>query len=322
MLLPVATAFILLSGNSLNLLTEGCLTGQIVFLLGTHTLEMLLMTLVDDSRSGLKTIPDLLTLLFGNRTDLTILLMQFLQLVECADDILLVSQFLCCLTEGGLQLQILLEIIFTSLTIEAKHIIELLDIELIVTPQLTGLFGRNSFDLTPLLLERLELLIALVGLFRGGDHSLNLVDDGEFLGEVLLFLSFLLFHNLGTLLFDDAHFGFEVLLKLIRRDLILLWVATSFEIGFELCLALSNMELVEGRFQIVHLILLRCLVAMRNILHTLQYLGFGLIDLARLFFRSWHCFFIHHFRSCCFLDNFFGFLLLEDVLLRVHHLTI
>ena len=104
MLLPVATAFILLSGNSLNLLTEGSLTSQVVFLLGTHTLEMLLMTLVDDSRSGLETIPDLLTLLFGNRTDLTILLMQFLQLVECADDILLVSQFLCCLTEGGLQL--------------------------------------------------------------------------------------------------------------------------------------------------------------------------------------------------------------------------
>ena len=48
MLLPIATALVLFSSNGLYLLTKCSLTSQIVFLLGTYTLEVLLVALVDN----------------------------------------------------------------------------------------------------------------------------------------------------------------------------------------------------------------------------------------------------------------------------------
>ena len=48
MALPVTAALVLLSSDSLYLLAERCLLGEVVFLLGTQVLEVLLVTLVDD----------------------------------------------------------------------------------------------------------------------------------------------------------------------------------------------------------------------------------------------------------------------------------
>ena len=78
MLLPVAAALVLFCGNSLYLLAESCLTGQVLFLLGTDALEVLLVTLVDDCRGGLEAVPYLLAQFLGYRTDLAIFLMQLL----------------------------------------------------------------------------------------------------------------------------------------------------------------------------------------------------------------------------------------------------
>ena len=103
--------------------------------------------------------------------------MQFLQLMEGADDIGLVGQFLSSLAKALLLFLVLAEVVFAGFAVQTEHIIELLYVELIVTPQFIGFLGRHVLDLTPLLLQGLELLIAFVGLFRGGDHRLDLLDD-------------------------------------------------------------------------------------------------------------------------------------------------
>ena len=98
MLFPVGTRLILLGSNSLNLFAELRLTLQILLLLGTKTFKVLLMALVNNSAGGFEALPYLFAKFLADRTNLAILLMQLLQLVEGTDNILFVSQFLCSLT--------------------------------------------------------------------------------------------------------------------------------------------------------------------------------------------------------------------------------
>ena len=162
--LPVATALVLLRSDGFYLLAEFGLLLQVLFLTGTDALEMLLMAFVDDGRSSLEAVPDLFAQVFRHRTYLAILLMQLLQLVEGTDDVVLLGQLLGSLAELCLQLQIFLEVVFTGLAVQFQQVIELLYIQLVVTPQLVGLLGRHGLDVTPLLLQGLELLVCLVGL--------------------------------------------------------------------------------------------------------------------------------------------------------------
>ena len=50
--------------------------------------------------------------------------------MECADDICLFCQALCCLTKLGLKLKILLEVVFASLIVELQQIVELFYVQL------------------------------------------------------------------------------------------------------------------------------------------------------------------------------------------------
>ena len=343
MLLPVAAALVLFGSDSLHLLAKLGLAGQVILFFGTDALEVLLVALVDDGAGSLETVPDFLTLLLGHRTNLAILLMEFLQLMEGADDIRLVGQLLCGLTEALLLLLILTEVVFAGFAVQTEHIIELLHIELIVTPQFIGLLGRYILDLTPLLLQGFELLIAFVGLLRRGDHRLDLLDNLELLGQVGLFLGFLLLEDLSAFLFDNAHLGLKGFFHFVGSDLVLLRIATAVDVGLETGFALCDMQLVESGLQIVNLFLLGSLVAVGDIPDTLQNLCFGLVDLAgsfhlrslflnllrlwcwfldvcfycsgRLLSRClcglWGHFFLHHFVVTHF----------EGILLRVHHLT-
>ena len=133
-LVPVAAVLVFLSSNGLYLLAEGCLTLQVFFLFGAQSLKVLLVALVDYGAGCLEALPDFLAQLLAYRTDLTILLMQLLQLMEGTDNIAFFGQLLSSLAELGLQLQILLEVIFTGLAIQFQQVVELLYIQLIVTP--------------------------------------------------------------------------------------------------------------------------------------------------------------------------------------------
>ena len=166
MAFPVGIALILFLSNSLHLLAEGGLAGEVVFLLRTHIVEVLLVALVDHCRGRLEAVPDFLALLFGHRTRLAVLLMKLLKLMEGTDHVGLVGEFLSLFAEMRFLLQILLEVIFACLTVEVEQVVELLYVELIVAPELIGLIGRHSFNLFPFLLQGLEVVVALVGLLR------------------------------------------------------------------------------------------------------------------------------------------------------------
>ena len=73
------------------------------------------MALVYYCGSSLEASPYLLAQLLSHGTCLAVLLMQLLQLMECADDILLVSEFLRSLAELSLCLKILLEVVLACL---------------------------------------------------------------------------------------------------------------------------------------------------------------------------------------------------------------
>ena len=195
--------------------------------------------------------------------------MEFLKLMEGADDIFFVGQVLCNLTKTGLGLEVLLEVFVAGDAVQTEHVVELLDIQLIVAPKFISLLCRHVLDLTPLLLEGLELLITLVGFLGGGNHGLDLVDDGQFLCQILLLLSFLLLEELGTLLFDNAHLGLEGFFDTIWHNLILFGIAAAIDVSLEAGLTLGNVELVECCLQRIDLFFLRGLVAMGNLAHTL-----------------------------------------------------
>ena len=89
--------------------------------------------------------------------------MQLLQLVEGADDIVLVGQFLGSLTQACLGLEVLLEVQLAGFAIQLQQVVELLHIELVVAPQLVGFLSGNGLDVAPLLLQGLEILIGLAG---------------------------------------------------------------------------------------------------------------------------------------------------------------
>ena len=252
--------------------------------------------------------------------------MQLLQLVEGADYILLVGQLFSSLAKSGLQLQVLLKVVLACFAVQAQHIVELLYVQLIVAPQFVGFISWHILNFAPLLLQALELLVVLVSLVGGGYHSLDTVDDSQFLGQVLLLFSLLLLENLGALFFDDAHLSLESLFLLVGRVLVLLRIAACIEISFELSLALSYVQFVERRLQILYFVLLWYFLAMCNVLQTVQYIGFGLINhtslllgLLSCWLRVFSCFYL---RGNLFVNYFFVFTQFEGILLRVHHLTI
>ena len=159
MLFPVLGGLVLLLGYGFHFLTEGCLTVEVFLLFGSYLLEVLLVTLVDYCRSGFEAAPYLLTQLLGNGSDFAVLLMQFLQLIECADDIFFLGELLGSFAKLRLQFEILLEVILACFAVELQQVVELLYIELITAPQFRRLLCRYGLDVLPLLLQFLEFVV-------------------------------------------------------------------------------------------------------------------------------------------------------------------
>ena len=124
--LPVGGVLVFLLGDGFHLLAECGLACQVFLFLGAQLFEVLLVALVDYGRRSLEACPYLLAQFLCDRTYLAILLVQLLQLVERADDVLLVGELLCSLAELGLHLEVLLEVVFASLRVELEQVVELL----------------------------------------------------------------------------------------------------------------------------------------------------------------------------------------------------
>ena len=304
---------------------------------------MLLVAFVDDGAGGLEACPDLFAELFGDGSRLPVFLVQLLQLVEGADDIRLVGQFLRRLAEAGLLLEVLLEVVFARLPVEVQQVIELLDVELVVPPQFVRFLCRHHLDFFPFLLQLLELVEVLVGFLGCRHHRLDLFDDALLPLEVLLFLLFEGEERFLAFLLDDGHLGLEGLFVLVGQHLEFLRVASVVEVGLLLCFPLGEMQLVEGRLEMVHFGLFGCLVAAGDFLQAFYDFLLGTVCLRRGVF-------LPVFRLCfnwlvlaffsrvslsvlcpglfcgCGSGNFFrqfSFFrtLVQGILLRVHHFT-
>ena len=127
-LLPVGKILVWLCYQCLYSLTECCLACEIIFLALAYVVEILLVTLVYDRAGSLEAAPYLLAEVFCDRAYLAIFLMKLLKLVERADCILLIRETLGSLTQTGLGLKILLEVILTSLRVQFQQVVILLHI--------------------------------------------------------------------------------------------------------------------------------------------------------------------------------------------------
>ena len=78
---------------------------------------MLLVLLVDDGGCCLEACPHLFAQVFGHGASLAEFLVEFLQLVEGADDVLLVVELLGGLAEARLYFKVFLEVVFAGFAV-------------------------------------------------------------------------------------------------------------------------------------------------------------------------------------------------------------
>ena len=124
------------------------------------------MTLVNDGRSGLEAVPNLLTKISFNRADFAELLVKLLQLTEGTHDVFNLNQLLSSFAKSSLEFKVLLEVISTQFVVQFQGIIELFNIDLISFPQVGSLFCWNRLDVVPLLLKSLEFVVVTIYLVR------------------------------------------------------------------------------------------------------------------------------------------------------------
>ena len=161
---------------------------------------MSLVSLVHSSSSSLETLPDLLSELLSNRTELLPLLMKFLKFTESLNHILVLSKFLSKLAELLLSLKILLEVKVTKLTIYLDHIVELFNIELICLIDVSIALSRNRTHSSPAILDLTELRECLIHILLLLKKSLKISHDSLLLSKILLTLLLKLLIILGTFL--------------------------------------------------------------------------------------------------------------------------
>ena len=268
--------------------------------------------------------------------------MKFLQLVEGAYHVALICQLFSGFAEVCLYFEVFLEVVFARLVVELKQVVVLLYVQLVVAPQLVGLFRRHELYLPPFQLQLLEFLVRLVRLFGRGHHGLDLFYYVKFLLEVFLFLFFLFQEYLGAFLFYYAHFRLELVFVLVRRDFVIVWVAAAFKIGLHCGFPFGEVQFVERCLEVFHLVFLRVFAALCYFFKPFYYFFLVFIHLLGLgrvvprvnsfgASRSFLCgggFFAGRW---CVVGiglytvigrshiQFFCFLLTESVFLRVHH---
>ena len=218
-----------------------------------HVVVVLLMLAVDDGRGCLEASPDGFAQLLGHGACVAVLLVQLLQLVEGRDDVGLVGQALSGFAEAGLELEVLLEVVFAELVVELQQVVELLYVEAVVLPELVGVLLGDELGVVPLLLQLLEFGVVGVGIFGTLDELLQLFDDGELDLVVELFLLLLLSSEEVALLFDDGQGGFEYLLGRVGLGYKGLRIASSLYKAALLGLYLGVVLPVEGLLQTLNL---------------------------------------------------------------------
>ena len=260
-----------------QLLAEGCLLGQILFLGLLDSLEVSLMTFVDHGGSVLEACPQLLAYLLGYGSGLLPFLVQLLKLVECLYHVGHFGQCLCLLAQTGLGFQVLLEVIVAQLMTQFQQVIELFYVELVILPQFGSLLGRYGLYLLPLGLQSLHLVVGLVGFVGCGSQLLYALQNLKFALQVLLLLHLLLLQQCSTALSDGLHGSSEDGLLCIHWWLEGLFGATGSKVLFACLDGFGIVELVEELLQKVQLLLVRSLACLHYLPGSCHHLFLGLV---------------------------------------------
>ena len=184
--------------NRLHTFAECSLAEEVVFFLLLLGKEEILVTLVDDGRSRLETIPHLIAQFLSYRTGFAELSVQLLQLVEGANHIFLLGELLSGFADARFNLQVLLEVIFAHLMIDAQEVVALLHIVVVVFPSVGDVFGRDGANFLPLGLECFESIVVFVDLLSVCGKTFDLLDDSELSRQICLAFSFSLFSHFCT----------------------------------------------------------------------------------------------------------------------------
>ena len=163
--------------------------------------EVGLVLLVDDGGSGFEAVPEVFAQFTRYGSYLCPLVVQLLECTACLHYGGVLLQFLCCLAEQGLHLEVLLEVQVAQLDVYLDEVVELLLVLLVEFPNLLRVGGGNLSDGLPLGLEVAHLLE--VAHHVGGlrlCHGFHLLEDSLLALQVLLHLRFVLGSHFGFLL--------------------------------------------------------------------------------------------------------------------------
>ena len=157
-LVPLLVGFQIAEVQCFELLHDGLLLGEILRLLGVELVEVGLVLLVDDGGSGFEAVPEVFAQFTRYGSYLCPLVVQLLECTACLHYGGVLLQFLCCLTEQGLHLEVLLEVQVAQLDVYLDEVVELLLVLLVEFPNLLRVGGGNLSDGLPLGLEVAHLL--------------------------------------------------------------------------------------------------------------------------------------------------------------------
>ena len=143
--------------------------------------------------------------------------MQFLELVEGCDDVLVFGELLGCLAKCLLSLEILAEVEVTQVASYLDHIVEFLHVVLVAVVYVAEGRCRNRTCLTPPFLQAAECRELRAYVIAVLDEGLEFLDDGLLLCKVLLSLGLLLLVKFGSLLFIVGVERLEILFYDVER---------------------------------------------------------------------------------------------------------
>ena len=246
---------------------------------------MVSVTLVYYGAGSLEALPYFFTQFLCNRTDFAELVVQLLKTVESTYHILFCSQLLCCFAECGLCLKILLEVIFASFEVQFQQVIELLQAQLVVVPQLCCVLWWYRLYLVPFILQGLHLLISLVNVFRGG-KGLYALDDFLLALQISLFLLFALLEQLLSLILDECHLGLEFFLLRVLLQNVCSSIPAVVQIFFLGRFAFLVQQKVKCRLQMVQFCFGYFFFTVSQLFHAIEHLFLSSIDM--LFLRVFH----------------------------------
>ena len=228
-----------------------------------------LVFLVDDGSGGLEALPNALAEFLCHGAELLPLLVEFLQVVESGDHVLVLRQLFGSLAELDLGLEVLLEVEVAQLVGDLHLVVKALHVELIVVVEIAEIAGRNGADASPAVLKGAERREQGAYVLLAVHQCLEFLHYGFLLFQILSLLGILNPVVFGALALVVCIKGLEVLFDGIEG-------VVDYASGLAADLAEGA---VEGRFDVFGFLAAgHAVFAVHKVFEDCAELGYGLAD--------------------------------------------